>query len=211
MPHDFVIPSSSLAPPERALALALRASHAMTSNKSLVKQIFFSWSNLHGVVLRLAGVIGSSFPSENGDVDLLTCCLSDAARAYQDAQEDTKNNFLPAAIFLHTLMTRASLGLARYDVFGINNTGSLRWDMSKENLFEFGASWESLKFVGQAADEDLANGTHIILASRLLTVDDATLLSKMLRSLSLAEATTLDERNKAPVIPLRMGAMIANS
>lgn len=210
MPNDFVVPASSLLSAEQALAMSLRASNALSGNKSLMKQIFFSWSNLHDVTLRLASLLSSAHPGQASDDDLLANCISAAARAYADAQIDTRNDFMPAAAYLQALMAHASLGLAQYDVFGVRGPTSGRWELAFENLTAFAGRWDELRFVGQPFDEDLVNGTHIVLTSRLLNVNDATLLSRMYRTFTSDDDKTLERHTKALFISLRASAMMTN-
>lgn len=178
---DFEIKTSGIKSDEDSLASALVASNAVTGNKSLVKQIFFSWSNLEAITLRMAGVISSSFPSNDEGVLLLSSCISAATAAYQDAQGNCKDDFSPPASYIQAMLTSASAGLARYDVFGLKGEISARWEISETNLVTFAQQWDRLTLVARDADNDIINGLYIVLASRTLRVDDAALLSKLLQ------------------------------
>lgn len=210
MPLDAVVATSSHTA-EECLQMTLKRCYATAFNKSLLKQIFFSWPSLHAVTLRLASVLGDSFPVERTEGNLLAACINDAAAAYGRSHEDVSHELVPAVAYMEALLSRASIGLAAYDVYGVRSDGSQRWCLTDcGGLVEFSRAWERLEFYGVEVTPSLVDGTHFILASRVLNVEDAQLLCRVLQ-LRNTSASSDEVRSKAPVIPLSIAKQVASA
>lgn len=202
MPTDLVLPCASIDLAEDAFALGLQKSDAVSGNKHLMKQIFFSWANLQQATRRLAALLSASFPCTNNELNLLSASVTVAAECYVGSQDDRNGAIAPAAAYLQGLLNTAAQGLACYDVFGVKGSKSSRWELSEEGLVAFSSRFEDLRFIGQEMNEDLVNGYHLILASRVLSVADAAMLSKSLRQTHNSEGDQPRSMTLAPVIQI---------
>lgn len=145
------------------------------TNRSTLKQIFFGWPNLEVVTQKLAGLIGSHHPGESGQA-LLPKCLAIAARSYETAHDTARQEASPASAYLEALIKTAS-EIVHYDTYGLSGKHSKLWKPSETSLTEFARDFDEIQFVRVESTEEVRQGAQLILASRIMLIEDASLIA----------------------------------
>lgn len=163
-----------------ALERAIQSAHDLAQIRHPLKQIFFSWPNLREASERLAATVSSVYPDIQSDStlppnSLVAMTLVRATQAFVKARTQHEDEMAPPQAFLEALLD-ASVSIAGYDVHGLGNGDSRRWEMGTEALTVFSGRFKELAFAPVVPKPREIIGCRLMLISKTLTVEDTSFL-----------------------------------
>lgn len=169
--------ASEILPPEMALK---KAANLVQIGKP-INMLLQNYPSLHQACLSLASIMTHLFPS-SGEKPLLSVALAEGLAAYRHgAKEGSGLPDLPV-LFLKALIERA-MDITSYDVRAVNGMGEgERWETLRTPLSSWIASHPDMRIVFTERDSDQTErrAASVMLIGQILTMRDASLLTKYL-------------------------------